>query len=390
MNKANKQKPTSMSTGGLGLENLGDLSALLNEPAANTSVGDGSGRVLLRIDLIDEDPDQPRKETNPGFSKEKLGELAGAIEHRGVKTPISVRHHPLIEDRYMINDGARRYRASKIAGLTEIPVNIDDDYTPFDQIVANLIREGNTPKEIAEKIGIALKQGMKKIEIAAASGKTPAWVTLHATLLNLPKPIDDAFNDGRISDINIVYELVKIYKTDAEEVEKWLSIEDQEFTRGQLKLFREFLADKHSKQEEDEVIHRAIVSPDSTGFEQEEPEHTSPIDTDGLQVGDSDIGTNNTPKRSANDDDDELSNVTDANATNNSKPVTKPAASTNAESADKFKKAIVIVEHDGRPARLVLDRKPPNSGWAWLKYEDDGHVFEASLATVSLIELVEG
>lgn len=388
MNKVNKQRPISMSTGGLGLEDLGDLSSLLNEPAANASVGDGSGRVILSIDLIDEDPDQPRKETNPGFSKEKLAELAGAIEHRGVKTPISVRHHPLDEGRYMINDGARRYRASKIAGLTEIPVNIDDDYTPFDQIVANLIREGNTPKEIAEKIGIALKQGMKKVEIAAASGKTPAWVTLHATLLELPKPIDDAFNDGRVSDINIVYELVKLYKTDAEEVEKWLSIEDQEFTRGQLKLFRDFLADKHSKQKEDDVIHRVIVSPDSTGFKQEEPEHTNPIVTDGLQVNDSDIGTNNTPTQSTNDD--ESSNATDANTTNNSKPVTKPAASTNTESADKFKKAIVIVEHDGRPARLVLDRRPPTSGWAWLKYDDDGHVFEAALSTVSLIELVEG
>ena len=358
MNKTNNQKPTSMTTGGLGLEDLGDLSSLLNEPAANVSVGDGSGRILLNIDLIDEDPDQPRKETNPGFSKEKLGELAGAIKHRGVKTPISVRHHPLVEGRYMINDGARRYRASKMAGLTEIPVNIDDDYTPFDQIVANLIREGNTPKEIAEKIGIALKQGMKKVEIAAASGKTPAWVTLHATLLELPKPIDDAFNDGRVSDINIVYELVKIYKTDAEEVEKWLSIEDQEFTRGQLKLFRDFLADKHSKQEEDDIIHQVIVSPSSTDFELEEPGHINPI-------------------------------VTNANANNDSKPVTKPAASTNTESADKIKKAIIIVEHDGRPARLVLDRRPPTSGWAWLKY-DDGHVFEAALSAVSLVELVEG
>lgn len=386
MNKANKQRPTSMSTGGLGLEDLGDLSSLLNEPAANASVGDGSGRVLLSIDLIDEDPDQPRKETNPGFSKEKLGELAGAIEHRGVKTPISVRHHPQVEGRYMINDGARRYRASKMAGLTEIPVNIDDDYTPFDQIVANLIREGNTPKEIAEKIGIALKQGMKKVEIAAASGKTPAWVTLHATLLELPKPIDDAFNDGRVSDINIVYELVKIYKTDAEEVKKWLSIEDQEFTRGQLKLFRDFLTDKHSKQEEDDVIHRVIVSPDSTGFEEEKPEHTNPIVTNDLQLGE--IGTNNTPTQSNNND--ESSNVTDANTTNNSKPVTKSAASINTESADKFKKAIVLVEHDGRPARLVLDRRPPASGWAWLKYDDDGHVFEAALSTVSLVELVEG
>ena len=62
---------------------------------------------------------------------------------------------------------------------------------------------------------------------------------------------------------------------------------------------------------------------------------------------------------------------------------------TNAD-PEKFRKAIIQVRHDDRPGRLILDRRPPSIGWAWVKYDDDGHEFEADLATVQLISLVEG
>ena len=48
------------------------------------------------------------------------------------------------------------------------------------------------------------------------------------------------------------------------------------------------------------------------------------------------------------------------------------------------------MEHDGRPARLILNRRPPAEGYAWLKYEDDGQEFEADLAKVQLVALLEG
>lgn len=380
MSNTNKKQINQAASSGLGLDDLGDLSSLLNAPISNND--NGSGKIEVSINLIDEDPNQPRRETNPGFSEEKLGELAGSIHHRGVKTPISVRNHPTTPGRYMINDGARRYRASKIAGLTTIPVFIDNDYTSFDQIVANLIREGNTPREIADKIEVALKQGMKKVDIAAASGKTPGWVTLHAALLHLPKPLDDAFNSGRITDINIIYELVKIYKSDSEEVEKWLSIEDQEFTRGQLKLFRDFLADKHSKEEE--II--GIVPSDQSGSDNQEDEEEITTSSDsgtGAIIIDQTID-NEIVKTKPDDIQDSHDDKT-----NNAK-TTKKNTENSSDATDRFKKAIVLVQYDDRPARLVLDRRPQTNGWAWLKYEDDGHTFEANLSNVILVELIEG
>jgi ParB family chromosome partitioning protein len=60
------------------------------------------------------------------------------------------------------------------------------------------------------------------------------------------------------------------------------------------------------------------------------------------------------------------------------------------ENEETPKKAIVQVEHDGRPARIILNRRPPAEGFAWLKYEDDGQEFEANLAQVKLVALLEG
>jgi ParB family chromosome partitioning protein len=56
---------------------------------------------------------------------------------------------------------------------------------------------------------------------------------------------------------------------------------------------------------------------------------------------------------------------------------------------DKLKKAIIQVKHKGRTARLILDRRPPSQGSAWLQY-DDGQVAQAKLANVHLVALVEG
>ncbi|WP_277915088.1 transcriptional repressor KorB C-terminal beta-barrel domain-containing protein, partial [Xylella fastidiosa] len=57
---------------------------------------------------------------------------------------------------------------------------------------------------------------------------------------------------------------------------------------------------------------------------------------------------------------------------------------------NKLKKAIVQVEYYGRPARLVLTKRASEVGRAWLKYEDDGNEFEASIKEVNLVAIVEG
>ncbi|MCL6484557.1 MAG: ParB/RepB/Spo0J family partition protein, partial [Janthinobacterium lividum] len=87
------------------------------------AVGSGElegGPLELPLELIDEDPLQPRSAANPGFTAHSLSELAASIHLRGIKTPISVRRHPERPGRYIINHGARRYRAERREQCEEI------------------------------------------------------------------------------------------------------------------------------------------------------------------------------------------------------------------------------------------------------------------------------
>jgi ParB family chromosome partitioning protein len=108
---AKKKPEAGPPASGLDLESIGDLSDLLNQPE---TVARSFRPLELPLDLIDEDPHQPRTKDNPGFLPESLEELARTIRLRGVKTPISVRDNPDAAGRYLINHGARRVRASRL------------------------------------------------------------------------------------------------------------------------------------------------------------------------------------------------------------------------------------------------------------------------------------
>ena len=219
-----------MNNSNLGLENIGNLSELLG----NAEVSSGTP-LRLPLASIKEDPDQPRKEFDAG----KIQELANSIQERGVKTPISVRQSPE-EGVYVINHGARRYRASLLAGLSEIPAYIDQDYSLIDQAVENIQRDNLTSREIADVIGRLLAEGMKKGQIAEKMGKSPAFVTQHASLLDLPEPLANAFNSGKVSDLTVINDLNALYKKEPEAVEDLLSNED-EITRSSVRNLKEFL-----------------------------------------------------------------------------------------------------------------------------------------------------
>lgn len=341
----------------LGLDGIGDLSGLLNEQD-KTKV---DGPLELDLKLIDEDPNQPRTEDNPGFSKSSLNELAITIRHRGVKTPISVRENPDSHGRFIINHGARRFRSSKIAEKTTIPAFIDNDYNEADQVIENLQRNELTAREIADYIGRELAKGMKKGDIANSIGKSAAFVSQHVTLLDLPVPIAEIFNSGRSNDVTVINELVKAYKKNSEEVNSWLSDEAQELTRGSVKLLREYLAEKQKSDDDDN-----------------EDEMESNHDTN-----------DDTPTLNRTENDQIQSEINeDKGSIEGASPTSK--AETKEQDSGKLKKAIVIVKHDERMARLMLNQRPSSEGFAWIKYEDDGHEFETDIKSVELISLIEG
>jgi ParB family chromosome partitioning protein len=333
-NKREKSVPVAVATVQTPSQ---DVQATLTVPVA----ANRGGPLELEMNLIDEDPKQPRTEDNPGFSNESLVELAASIRLRNVKTPISVRDNPDSPGRFIINHGARRFRGSRRAGKTTIPGFIDNDYNEADQVIENLQRNELTAREIADYIGRELAKGIKKGEIARTISKSPAFVTQHVTLLDLPEPIAQAFNSGRVRDVTVVNELVTAFKKKPDEVSIWLGNESQEISRGAVKLLREFLDDK--------------VERERSG------------DEAGEVAGDGE------------GDSDDAPDVDDARQED-----WKP------DHSEKLKKAVVQVQHNRRSARLILNRRPPAVGFAWLKYEDDGEEVEADLAKVKLLALLEG
>ena len=163
-----------------------------------------SGQPLqLPIDKIVEDPDQPRKTFDP----EKLAELAASVRARGINTPISVK--PMDKKGfYMINHGARRYRAAIIAGLKNVPAFIDSRHTILDQIAENLQRDNLPAMEQAAAVAAALALGIKAVDLANASGKGRAWTTKFATIATAPAFVADAANAGKIDSHDAIYDLV--------------------------------------------------------------------------------------------------------------------------------------------------------------------------------------
>ena len=288
----------------------------------------------LPLDRIDEDPIQPRTEDNPGFSAASLAELAASIRLRSVKTPISVRVNPVVPGRFIVNHGARRVRASLLAGNATIPGFIDNDYNEADQVVENLQRNALTPREIANFIGRELAQGFKRSEIAKMISKSPAFVTQHANLLELPDPIADAFNAGRASDVTVVSELLTAFKRNASEVADWLAADKQEITRGSVKLLRAFLDDKRQHVVDTEIENDA------------EPDHDEIVESRSSEQA------------------------------------------TRRMDLVSHKKPVLQVRHAQRLARLLLRRRPARDGFAWIKYEDTDEVVEVNLAKVHPVALV--
>ncbi|MCW5608931.1 MAG: ParB/RepB/Spo0J family partition protein [Nitrosomonas sp.] len=206
--------------------------AVPSKPATPT------GATEIDVNLIIEDIHQPRKE----FNQDTLRELTETVKLRGVKSPISVRPNPDKPGTYIINHGARRYRACINAGLKTIPAFIDTDYSEADQVIENLQRDNLTSREIADFIGRQLAAGKTKSDVARQLGKTNPYITTHAALLDLPDPIDEIYRSGRCTDVTAIYDLTRLYKANKEEVINWLNLSaPEEISRLDVKHFSKFL-----------------------------------------------------------------------------------------------------------------------------------------------------
>ncbi len=139
---------------------------------------------------------QPRKE----FNQEALNALVCSIKEKGVLQPLIVRKNG---DKYEIIAGERRWRASKLAGLTEVPViekELDNQEVLEVALVENLLRENLTPIEEAEGFSRLITEFSHTHEVLSQIiGKSRSYITNSLRLLGLPETIKEMLNNNQLT-----------------------------------------------------------------------------------------------------------------------------------------------------------------------------------------------
>lgn len=192
-------------TSGLSLEQLG----LFESELAPTGKP-----LMVAIDRLVEDPDNPRKE----FPPEAIEELAQDIAQRGILQPIVVSDRE-VKARYLIRFGSRRWRAALQAGLTEVPIIFAAQHrNAYDQVAENLKRQNLSPLELAQFIGRRVDAGESNAEVARQLGMDLTTVAHHLALLSLPHVLDQALKDGRCGSPRTLHELSRLHEEHPEQV----------------------------------------------------------------------------------------------------------------------------------------------------------------------------
>ncbi|MGV8879457.1 MAG: ParB/RepB/Spo0J family partition protein [Sphingobacteriaceae bacterium] len=185
------------------------LSALLNDsvninPDKNTRSVSGSSEISdlgsvnhVRISQIEVNPFQPRTE----FDQQALQDLADSIKLQGLIQPITLRR--MNAHAYQLISGERRLRASKIAGLTEIPAYVrtaNDQQMLEMALIENIQRENLNAIEVALSFQRMLDEcNLKQEELGERVSKNRSTVTNYLRLLRLPPAIQACIRDGGIS-----------------------------------------------------------------------------------------------------------------------------------------------------------------------------------------------
>ncbi|MBP3436225.1 MAG: ParB/RepB/Spo0J family partition protein [Clostridia bacterium] len=176
---------------------MGGLGRGLDALFAENAVEEQGKTVSLRISDIEPNREQPRKQ----FDEAALADLAASIEQHGVLQPLLVR--PLPGGGYQLVAGERRWRASRMAGLTEVPVvvrEMTDREASELALIENLQRQDLNPMEEALGYRTLMEQyGMTQEEAAQAVNKSRPAVANALRLLNLPEELAELVRDGRLS-----------------------------------------------------------------------------------------------------------------------------------------------------------------------------------------------
>lgn len=178
---------------------IGGLGRGLDALFADNAVEDSGSSSAVRLKLMDIEPNraQPRKV----FDEQALAELADSITQHGIIQPLLVR--PLPDGGYQLVAGERRWRAARMAGLTEVPVvvrELSEDEAMALALIENLQREDLNPMEEAVGLQTLMEScALSQEEAAEKVGKSRPAVANALRLLKLPEAVSDLVRAGQVS-----------------------------------------------------------------------------------------------------------------------------------------------------------------------------------------------
>jgi len=308
----------------------------------NASFAQGEGEVLtLPVDQVVEDPNQPRE----AFDEEELEALAGSVRRRGVLQPIVVRP-PGPDGLYMIRFGARRYRAARRAGLTEVRALVRAGEAGeadglIEQVIENEQRAGLSTAELARTVGRLLDLGLSQADIGRELGRPKDVVAMLAAVRKMPPVLQ-----GLASRLGprTLYELFGAWKADKSGAEAWLAGRDPDtITQANARA----LASRSTPRR---------PSPGKDGVP------TPRVAEEGATAGPAQPGARGP-----------ASQATPANA-----------PTSGASSGQPF---VLEVLAGDRRGWLLLDREPPSDDAAWIQFEAADQPEPVGLDEVTLVRI---
>lgn len=366
----------------------------------------------LSLDEIEEDPDQPRKK----FDEEALQELANEIKNRGVQQPINVRPKGA-NGKHMIFQGARRYRASLLAGKTTIPAIIrNKDETGFDdyaQVTENTQRENLSALDLAEFIVRKKNEGKTGKEIAKALSMRESAITRHLSLLDAPKNLLEAFKSGRIAGVEVFYELTKLVESNPDLAAN-LVLGEGEITLAMIRSAKKTKLDQEQSagrpnNETEPVVAQERLEPEAPTARREFALEPSPPNTDPTQALELENGNPEQKVELTNPSSDNGQNGhlfgnesgTGENLALDPQPASPPVQKvpyhnpeldkkepTKADPS-KIKKPLLLGKHADRDIKVLLQRTPSMVGLIHIQYEDTMEEAEVSIGEIQLTALHE-
>lgn len=220
---------------GRGLDDLNEgkgIDALIDTSSVTTQGSSTISEILIQD--IEANPNQPRRE----FDAEALHELAKSIQEIGIVQPITLRQ--MENGKYQIIAGERRWRASQIAGLTQIPAyirTIKDENVMEMALVENIQREDLNAIEIALAYEHLMESsGMTQEKVSERVGKSRAAVANYVRLLKLPAQVQMALQNKEI---------------DMGHARALLSLDSPSL---QIKLFKDIVKNSYSVRKVEEIV----------------------------------------------------------------------------------------------------------------------------------------